>query len=109
MVLIIALILVLYLFGGFGQKDENYTNYQMKHFSSTYLDNRTTPSYHRYPFYGYSLYGLDDIPSYNRVKKYPPTTPWSKTVARRNSGHTGLTLDYVGLPSYFYRHYYRWP
>lgn len=65
---------------------------------------------HLYPFAGYSLYGDDDI--------YPPINPgvpgeqekWSEHVKLRPRGQKTLAgLDYNGLPSYSYRHYYGWP
>jgi len=77
---------------------------------------------HKYPFYGYSLYGFDDNYYYPRLNSYltnnsPVINPYQfkndnastsyfnqTTVPLRYSGHTKNLggIDYTGLPSSFH-------
>lgn len=81
--------------------------------ASHYLDAYGDRNSHKYPFYGYSLYGHDDNYYYPRINylfrhnypayKYDKTDFKKETLPLRSCGHKfGRDLDETGLPSTFY-------
>lgn len=94
----------------FGFRNPNYPEQTFTH----YLDHYNTKK-HKYPFYGYSLYGFDDKHYYPRLSYYNihqpsflkagvPNISFKKnTQPLRFSGHIkGRTPDLTGLPSSFH-------
>lgn len=89
-----------------------YDQYVRKHIYSNNLDVPSLFKYHKYPFYGYSLYGLDDN-YYGERYNYMPYNIrqfWQQQVQyRHTSGHNKNSPDYTGLPSFYFRRAYHWP
>tara|TARA_R100001163_G_C5062866_1_gene200023 strand:- start:825 stop:1259 length:435 start_codon:yes stop_codon:yes gene_type:complete len=82
--------------------------------ASHHIDPSGQRKKHKYPFWGYTLYGFDDNYYYPRTQrflsnnrphvKYPTSTDFNKTtIPLRYSGHTKQrTPDKTGLPSLFH-------
>lgn len=119
-VLLLVILLLIYWRSWRGSVVENLVSpcSERKHRFSHYYDLYKRDG-HKYPFDFYSLYGYDDyypVARYHHDYEYPaskyPQKPWKDggNEQYRGDDHIRLaSLDYNGLPSYFFRHYYQWP